>query len=593
MRRGLALTACAVVLACPLLVFASGPAQAGGIIHVIDMEQLLPGSVGGGTATEAAGYSLAEDGALVAAPELTVPLLVASAAAFGLSKLPDRYGSGTISNWLSYTHPRSSGAAAPPSNTTTYGGGSWTGGCSGTYDQVGCGQFSAAYVVTISTALQVGAVAGTGRVTVSAQDNASQYEVSASAQVRCVDGSTVNDPTSGTWDVPRYGNPGGFAGQQHTFTFDASLCGAAGGTSRFIVAGLNFLYTLGGTLAYPAGGPTTATATPSVTCSDGTTVAGAATPYDPTVAAPVRLPIPQCAGGAVPASAKIADTAVPGGAPAVTWTAPPEWSDPSASPYADCLPGGAQAPCVMLLGVLTATGLQTCGQEVDCTTYTVQDPASTATQVTEPDGNTYECWWGSYQMPLTDCDGMGQDEGTATVPDTTPTGSPELGLPPEGVSVDCMPSGWGLINPISWVKDPVECALKYEFTPSQGAMTDATTSIRNAFSGSALGSAATGAGDIVSSVTGLVSAANGGGCDGPQLPAVPSVGLSDPSYPLSACDTPMRTWAAFSRLILGFLVGLGGAMAAIQIVLKAFGMVPPWHTDTVKVWGGEGRGDAT
>jgi hypothetical protein len=188
-------------------------------------------------------------------------------------------------------------------------------------------------------------------------------------------------------------------------------------------------------------------------------------------------------------------------------------------------------------------------------------------------------------MPDTACPAPGAGTSPEPSPTTSPSGTPAppttiLGPPKDdsdssGAGLDlesCFPNGWGLLNPVEWVLKPIVCA----FVPKESVLEADAQSIRSSIGSSALGTVATAVGDIVGSITGITSAASGGGCAGPTLPAVPTVGLKSPTSPLSACATPMATWASYSHGILTFLVYLGGGWVALDVIASAFGFHLPW-----------------
>lgn len=285
-----------------------------------------------------------------------------------------------------------------------------------------------------------------------------------------------------------------------------------------------------------------------------------------TVLPPIQ--VEPCPTGAIPVEQQTyeGDSTGAGGSPVITWQHPVDPAVPD--PYADCAPGGSAAPClVQLRKIDPATGadLACDAPGVDCTDF---DP--------DADGETslYRCEWGTHVIDLADCTAV----KPATAGPTTgeDTGSFPLSGPTPG-GEDCLGSGWSW-NPWSWIYVPVKCALEWAFVPSSSTLTDASTSLSEAYNGSALGTVVTGAGDVVGGVSGIVSAAGGDDCSGPALPAVPSVGLAGESHPLSACDPPMSTWAEFSRVVLGVAVGIGGGMLCCSVVGAAFDIRMPWKS---------------
>lgn len=450
------------------------PGDAGTVIDLREgygLSAVATSVTGDATVTEAVG-SIAATGA--AAPAV----LVATGIGYGLYK-----------EWK-YFHPQAA-TYVPPAPDTDYGGGYWSDGngfCdasdNGKYYQDGCIVSYNGRNVTMIMETAVAASATNGTIKLEYVNNNSTAQT-AGPRLHCQDypysgaeasPESLNGQTGiSSLTLAAYGTV--------TAIFDASQCANPSGNLsggalsvgdyRGSIGGVSYVF--GGTPSYPTDTPTTSTVTPNITCSDNTTVSGSPVTYDTGSTDAVDLAMPTCPSGTIPTGITVndplatgSDSNAPDQGVSIGWTAPSTWTNPSASPYPNCLPGGANAPCVMRLGVLTATGILTCGDQFDCTTYTVQDPSSTATQVTEPDGNTYECEYGPYQIAVSSCDSLGDQEGTTTTTEEgdEPTGSPVLGIPPIPDS-GCFPHGWGMLNPVSWVEDPVKCALKWAFVPSQ------------------------------------------------------------------------------------------------------------------------------
>lgn len=174
--------------------------------------------------------------------------------------------------------------------------------------------------------------------------------------------------------------------------------------------------------------------------------------------------------------------------------------------------------------------------------------------------------------------------GTSPSPEPTTTATPAppgtLGPPkdntdPTGNGLDlesCFPGGWGLMNPLEWVVKPGVCL----FAPNAAQMQSYATELKAKLSDTSIGTVTAVFGDFTGAVVGLASSAESGSCDGPQLPSVPTVGLTGPTYPLSACADPMKHWASITHGILTFLVSLGGGWVALDVVAGAFGFHLPW-----------------
>jgi hypothetical protein len=89
----------------------------------------------------------------------------------------------------------------------------------------------------------------------------------------------------------------------------------------------------------------------------------------------------------------------------------------------------------------------------ECVLYKLVFQSSTSTEYCMPTSTALE-----------DC----VSTKTQTDPDTgtsTGTGTAPEYINTEGNDVECFPTGWGVINPVSWVVMPVKCALTWAFLP--------------------------------------------------------------------------------------------------------------------------------
>lgn len=362
----------------------------------------------------------------------------------------------------------------------------------------------------------------------------------------------------------------------------------------FIPLDSSYNYSLTGTLPFygtvpSAGDDHNLTATEH--CSDGSVRTGSTGTFNDSTSTPPNLSVDVCPAGTYPTSIGVTDSDT--GAhqqQTTTWTAPPEWGDPT-DPYAECDPGGSDVPCRMIWQV-AATEADTVDESGEstqwdnCTDIGCPDLGSALGTLTNTrlsakkltlthadvsaipdDGSTenYRCLWGPYHVEAQDCkDGGSRTSGDGSTPPVTSD------------SDDCFPNGWGLFNPKEWVEKPVKCALVWAFEPDQGTIDADTQTVTDAFNGSALGTVVGGFGDMLGAVEGVVGGAGVTNCEGPPLPAVPAVGLTDPSYPFDACAAPMATWAAWCHGLLTFFVYLGGGYVALVVVANAFGFRLPW-----------------
>lgn len=185
---------------------------------------------------------------------------------------------------------------------------------------------------------------------------------------------------------------------------------------------------------------------------------------------------------------------------------------------------------------------------------------------------------------------------------------------PDGESGDCFPSGWGALNPVSWVKQPVQCALRWAFVPSAGAVDEFKSGVSDRASEGTVGTwaaaisdrwgdleqAATGtrtgtAGIGVKSLTAPRTEAQGfaptvsddgggsgtggaGTCMGPRVETGvigQGTGIGPAIYPFSACAEPMKTVAAVCNGLCSFMLAFFGGLRVMGVAGTAFGWVPP------------------
>lgn len=134
---------------------------------------------------------------------------------------------------------------------------------------------------------------------------------------------------------------------------------------------------------------------------------------------------------------------------------------------------------------------------------------------------------------------------------------------------DCIPGGFGILNPANFVKASV-CMMKWAFVPDWG---EATEELSDALDGSVLETA----GAIENTVTGswgaLASAAdaNSSSCEGPSF-TLPISTLGNPHIAmLSTCSAPASTWAPIVRGIAVFGLVLMVGFAALRGIGRVIG----------------------
>jgi hypothetical protein len=134
-------------------------------------------------------------------------------------------------------------------------------------------------------------------------------------------------------------------------------------------------------------------------------------------------------------------------------------------------------------------------------------------------------------------------------------------------------------NPVSWVLEPVKCALSWAFVPRQSHVDAQVAQVRGAWTGTGPANYLDAAGGVVTAVGGI--GAGAGGCQGPALSwAGSGVFPGFTVYPLNGCPGTVlgdRIAPVFRVLVL---IGLyvGGAWVAARIVASSMGLqLPAWR----------------
>lgn len=224
---------------------------------------------------------------------------------------------------------------------------------------------------------------------------------------------------------------------------------------------------------------------------------------------------------------------------------------------------------------------------------TLTQETGTASAAATPDPST------SYTITLPTCPtgtseiadgvqgGRTTDTGTAIVPvdkqqggtTTTTTGSstttqtqtgtnPTVGSDGTTQLLDCMGGIWSW-DPVDWVVVPLKCT----FAPDPAVVQSQLAQLKTNYDASPFGAVTQSVSDIGGGIVNAYSTiSDGGDCNGPQLPAIPQVGLTDPSYPFQTCTDPTATWAAWFRPIATVIVVLGATWVGVTIICHTFGI---------------------
>lgn len=101
---------------------------------------------------------------------------------------------------------------------------------------------------------------------------------------------------------------------------------------------------------------------------------------------------------------------------------------------------------------------------------------------------------------------------------------------------NCFPTGWGMANPVSWVVQPVQCALEWAFVPREAVVIDAASQMQSAWSGTAPGQmfVAVAAWDVEFDIS---------GCDGLAFPFQYREVIQDIGIPSACPGQPLAPFA--------------------------------------------------
>jgi hypothetical protein len=134
---------------------------------------------------------------------------------------------------------------------------------------------------------------------------------------------------------------------------------------------------------------------------------------------------------------------------------------------------------------------------------------------------------------------------------------------------ECVPSGWGVLNPIAMGR-VLGCVLKYLFAPH---FENSTAPLRDALDGSVLDAAGGIQGTLTGSWGAMADAAgaNDGGCQGPAF-TLPIDALDNPEVALlSTCTAPASTFAPIVRGFVLFGLGFMVLFAALRGLGRVIG----------------------
>ena len=256
---------------------------------------------------------------------------------------------------------------------------------------------------------------------------------------------------------------------------------------------------------------------------------------------------------------------------------PAKTVDEMTGKYQTCL----QTVCQL---ILEKNGVS-CFDGADCTGWFADAATGTST-------NTYTCKYAGQAVDLGECTvykpswepdaiASGQllaDPVTGTPQKNSPNPTEQAAGPVKGADAgafgtpvqdpskarECFPTGWGVLNPLNWVLQPAKCALEWAFVPRASAMDDAFGQMSAGTARTALG----GIGGLLAGF-GSLSVAQGG-CQGPPL-TFNAFGISETSYPFSACAEPMAGVAATTKTLGAGVILLVSTMACTRYISGIIG----------------------
>lgn len=254
--------------------------------------------------------------------------------------------------------------------------------------------------------------------------------------------------------------------------------------------------------------------------------------------------------------------------------------------YPSCFSSTGATLCELQLQRKEGTSWATCGPLAEfCPTW-VEEWSET------PD--IFRCRFGSYDVPMSRCSAFRKpgtvlpnvkgDEDGDGAPDPIPPTAPaptvypnpvvnpgtgeQVETPPwldtdgttspEGQARECWPSGWGVLNPFSWVFMPVGCALQDAFVPRASVVTAMRTAVDEA-------AAETAPAQITRAVQAWAFHVPESSCGGMTItwPWAPD----DPQSFLASCaGDPFESMAVTSRWVSFLVVVFVGVFAIIRYI---------------------------
>jgi len=151
-------------------------------------------------------------------------------------------------------------------------------------------------------------------------------------------------------------------------------------------------------------------------------------------------------------------------------------------------------------------------------------------------------------------------------------------------SSECFPTGWAVFNPVGWVLQPVQCALRAAFIPSSTGVQQLEAKRDEVLGNTAFGSVATAVGTMASTFNIAAS-----GCKGPPFRYV-AFGVDETYYPMDACDEPMRGVAGAVNGMLAFSIVTVTILSGLRYLAGTIGFIGWSNTGDLHPGSGSGGG---
>ncbi len=321
------------------------------------------------------------------------------------------------------------------------------------------------------------------------------------------------------------------------------------------------------TVAVPTDGDPERTLRCDVTLSTGAVVSASTAEFKESAA---EFPTPVCphlADTQIPDSIKVWET---GTTPEKLWATLPidEEYKNFKTTYPECLNGSC-------IDVLKYKG-KSC----------FDDPTPCLDWMTNPDRDElFTCTYGTHDVALKECYAYGNlfdpqkvnngdiyadpETGKDTRTQTSPPGDAgAMSLTPQDGSGprECFPTGWGAVNPLNWVLEPVQCALEWAFVPRASVITQELAEMQEPWDTKPPG-------EMTAIVTAWSFNVLPSGCGGIALPVGWLTHHDGQTIQImAACPgDPLAAMAGWSRFFGDVVFSVYGVVAITRHVSRIFG----------------------